>query len=94
MNRYANSKYIKTDDKIRLETPRFVNITEQDIGEYRIITVGKGSRLDNIAYQQYNDASLWWVLAKVNDMIFPFVTEAKNLVVPLNPNLVIQKVTK
>ena len=27
-----------------------------------------GDRLDSVAYRYYNDASLWWVVAKANEL--------------------------
>ena len=71
-----------------------VKISEQDIGEYRTITVKKGTRLDNIAFDMYDDASLWWIIAYVNELITPFVSSKMNLVIPKNPNSIIQKVIK
>lgn len=91
--RYSKTETIETKSgEIRLATPTFYNITEQDIGEYRVVTVKKGARLDNIAYQHYGDPKLWWILALVNELKTPFVGETLNLVVPLNYNLILAKV--
>ena len=27
-----------------------------------------GDRLDNLAYKYYNDVSLWWIIAKANNL--------------------------
>jgi hypothetical protein len=88
MNRYKNLEQVGK----RLATPKDVNITEQDIGEYRTITVKRGTRLDNVAFDMYEDASLWWVIAYVNGLITPFISDKMNLVIPKNPNPIIQKV--
>lgn len=73
----------------RLETPTLPKFTEKNIGTYKIITVTKGQRLDNISYSVYGDSSLWWILASVNDLKLPFISDNTfNLMVPDNPNII------
>ena len=45
--------------------------SEEDM--YHVVQVGEANRLDLIAYQYYNDARYWWLLASANNMIDPFV---------------------
>ena len=69
MNRY---KYIideKLDTKKKRKThmsalPPKVAATDQD---YYIIA-REGDRLDNLAYEYYEDSSQWWVLAQANHL--------------------------
>lgn len=35
-------------------------------GEYIIIDVSPGMRLDRLAHKYFSDSSLWWLIAKIN----------------------------
>lgn len=87
MSRYKNLNQIN----IRLEFPKPLEINDITIGDYQIITVKEGQRLDTIAYDFYKDSNLWWVLAKVNNLRLPFISERLNLIVPLNVNGIISQ---
>ena len=41
-----------------------IPLTDED----QFIRPKDGDRLDNLAYRYYNDASLWWVIAKANGL--------------------------
>ena len=41
-----------------------IPLTDSD----RFIYPKDGSRLDNLAFEFYNDASLWWILAQANGL--------------------------
>ena len=41
-----------------------IQITDNDIFVYPI----DGDRLENIAYRHYGDTTLWWIIAKANDI--------------------------
>jgi hypothetical protein len=41
-----------------------IEFTQDDIYIY----ARRGDRLDNLAYLYYNDQSLWWVIAKANNI--------------------------
>ena len=41
-----------------------------------------GDRLDNLAFQFYGDASLWWYIAKANNLTALNVPAGKSLVIP------------
>lgn len=45
-----------------------VALNDEDI----IHTVKEGETLQNIAFAQYNDSSLWYVIAEANDIGNPF----------------------
>lgn len=44
----------------------FFNITESHTDIYLRVT--KGTRLDTISQKIYNDASLWWIIASINNL--------------------------
>lgn len=88
------SRYIRLDvlENKYLETPKYLNITQQMIGEYKVLTLTNGNRLDIVAYDNYSDPELWWVLALVNDLKTPFITQTINLIVPINVNNILNSI--
>ena len=36
--------------------------------DYREDTLKQGQRLDNIAYEEYGDGRLWWIIAATSDI--------------------------
>ena len=66
MNRYdTTTTKNDTRKKFRAYRPTIypaIPIRDSDI----FITTVVGERLENIAYQYYNDGSLWWIIAKAN----------------------------
>lgn len=36
--------------------------------DYELIKLTPNMRLDRLAYKYYNDSSLWWVIAKINNI--------------------------
>ena len=71
MNRYYYTKTLKRttadDKKVRLyASTRYPKIdpTENDI----YIFARTGDRLDNLAYEHYQDTSYWWVIALANNL--------------------------
>ena len=68
MNRYANTPELKTYTGTRyLSTTVYPEVpySESDIYVYTT----EGDRLDNIAFQYYGDATLYWVIAIANPQI-------------------------
>lgn len=85
-NRYQNTKTVRADNT---NSSYYVNsiypdITMQDTDYYVITTVE--DRLDLLAYNFYNDSSLWWIIASANalsgDSIYPPV--GTQLRIPIN----------
>ncbi len=66
------SRYKFTDIKLRGDGKRVfkptmypkIPIRDSDIFIYPRF----GDRLDNLAYKYYNDVSLWWIIAKANNL--------------------------
>ena len=73
MNRYQNISKIKSDQHVHnyYGTKYYVNNIYPDIpysenDQYIITTFG--DRLDLLAYDTYNDESLWWIIASANKL--------------------------
>lgn len=68
MQRYQPDTVIKNEDNQRIfETsyhPEFP-ITDKDL----FIITKRGQRFDELAYQYYQDQTLWWVIAKANGLV-------------------------
>jgi len=63
MARYLNKTIKTSSDKTRLQTTILPNIV--GLNDTYIETISP-ERLDTLANQFYNDASLWWVIAAAN----------------------------
>ena len=73
MSRYSNTKITKKSllpkqKKIvsSYGTTLYQRIPETN-GDLHVIST-EGDRLDNLAFQFYGDPSLWWYIAKANDL--------------------------
>ena len=73
MSRYSNTKITKKSllpkqKKIvsSYGTTLYQRIPETN-GDLHVIAT-EGDRLDNLAFQFYGDPSLWWYIAKANDL--------------------------
>ena len=65
MNRYINIPKIKSPSgKQMYQTVRYPEIPRSEDDIYVITTVG--DRYDTLAFQYYQDSSLWWVIANAN----------------------------
>ena len=59
MSRYKNTKLIQKNGTSYYKKTLYKEIPESD---------QDGDRLDLIAYQYYGDSSLWWYIAKANNL--------------------------
>ena len=97
MARYENTK-IKQDRVIRGRSPNPYNIisyrttiystipeTDSDI----YVITQHGDRLDNLAFQFYGDQSLWWYIAKANNLSFMTLPTGTSLRIPGTTNYAI-----
>ena len=65
--RYKNALLRKDKDGKRYYSPTIVdNIPLSDSDQFIFPFVG--DRLDTLAQRYYNDSSLWWVIAKANEI--------------------------
>jgi len=66
-SRYNNSSVKKLDSGERVyRTKIYPEIPLRDDDIY--IVTQTGDRLDGLAYQFYNDQSLWWIIAAANNL--------------------------
>ena len=67
MGRYNSSKTQKlTDGRRVLRSKIYPNIPKRD-NDIHVVTQ-QGDRLDSLANQFYDDASLWWIIATANNI--------------------------
>lgn len=65
MARYTNIPLIlSSNKKPMLQTVRYPEIPRSENDIYVITTIG--DRYDTLAFQYYQDSSLWWVIANAN----------------------------
>jgi len=66
-SRYRNNPTKKLKDGRRVYRSKiYPNIPLRDDDVY--VATETGDRLDTLAYQYYNDASLWWIIASANNL--------------------------
>ncbi len=66
-SRYTHTSIKKNKDGRRVFKPTIypkIPIKDSDIFIYPKF----GDRLDNLAHKYYDDVSLWWIIAKANDL--------------------------
>ena len=87
MSRYSNTKITRKSllpkqkkNVLSYETTLYQRINETN-GDLHIIST-EGDRLDNLAFQFYGDASLWWYIAKANNLTAMNIPAGKSLVIP------------
>ena len=87
MSRYSNTKTTRKSllpkqkkNVLSYETTLYQRILETN-GDLHVIST-EGDRLDNLAFQFYGDPSLWWYIAKANNLTALNVPAGKSLVIP------------
>lgn len=66
-SRYENNQTRKTNDgRTVYRSKIYPNIPLRDDDMY--VATETGDRLDTLAYQYYDDASLWWIIASANNI--------------------------
>ena len=66
-SRYENNESKKlVDGRIVYRSKIYPEIPLRDDDVY--VASETGDRLDTLAYQYYNDASLWWIIAAANNI--------------------------
>ena len=87
MSRYSNTKITKKSllpkqKKIvsSYGTTLYQSIPETN-GDLHVIST-EGDRLDNLAFQFYGDSSLWWYIAKANNLNSMNIPAGKSLRIP------------
>lgn len=66
-SRYENNEIKNTNDGRRVYRSKiYPNIPLRDDDIY--VATETGDRLDTLAYQYYEDSSLWWIIAAANNI--------------------------
>jgi nucleoid-associated protein YgaU len=91
MERYEDNIILKTNQNKQYFKGKFYpNIPLSESDNYVITTIG--DRLDLLAYQYYNDSTLWWIISMANNnvtkgLLYP--EPGTQLRIPININSVI-----
>ena len=80
MSRYKNSRIKSEQNKTYYNTTIFDKIPKLESDIYVITQYG--DRLDLLAHQFYGDVSLWWYIARANDLNTMIVKENIQLRIP------------
>tara|TARA_R100001129_G_scaffold88032_1_gene60032 strand:+ start:274 stop:543 length:270 start_codon:yes stop_codon:yes gene_type:complete len=80
MSRYKNTRIEKKKNKSYYKTTIFNQVPKQDSDIYVITQYG--DRLDLLASQFYGDPSLWWYIARANDLNTLIIPENIQLRIP------------
>lgn len=76
MTRYqairSKSFYIPEDGKYNMPVCEMLKFQELNTDKYRIVTKGEQFNPDLIAFNEYGDESLYWVILMANNILDPF----------------------
>ena len=82
MARYNSTKISSKDKKNYYNTTIYVKVPKSDTDRYFIAQ--EGDRCDNLAFRFYGDASLWWFIAKVNNLTTMNIPAGTSLRIPID----------
>jgi len=90
MDRYKNTKII--NNKYAETVFPKIEAVEDDV----YIFARSGDRLDSLAYKYYNDITLWWVIARANDLSGDsmFIKIPSRIRIPMNLNTVLNTINE
>tara|TARA_R110000782_G_scaffold135755_2_gene228207 strand:+ start:465 stop:761 length:297 start_codon:yes stop_codon:yes gene_type:complete len=80
MNRYEDITIVKTEEGKRYQKSVQYPLMERKLTDIYIIGA-RHDRLDNLAFKYYEDARLWWIIARANNI------GKGNLTVPIGAQL-------
>jgi len=81
MDRYENTKIKKKNRKLHsYNTTMMPSFEEKNSDMYFIAT--EGDRCDLLAHRFYGDSTLWWVIAKVNNLSTMNIPAGTSLRIP------------
>lgn len=72
---YFTPRIIDTKNILLFDLFEKVDYTDYQGFQYHIVTTDQQNRLDLVAYQFYEDASYWWLIAMANKIIDPFILQ-------------------
>ena len=80
MSRYKSTDKNKKSNKKYYETTIYKKVEEKNTDSYFIAT--QGDRCDNLANRFYGDSTLWWFIAKVNNLTTNNIPAGKSIRIP------------
>ena len=84
MSRYRKTKIRKENKKSYYATTSLSKVDELNSDQYFIAQ--EGDRCDNLANRFYGDSSLWWFIAKVNNLTTMNIPAGTSLRIPIKRN--------
>jgi nucleoid-associated protein YgaU len=80
MSRYNKTNKNTKNNKNYYETTIYTEVKEKNTDSFFIAT--EGDRCDNLAHRFYNDSSLWWFIARVNNLTTNNIPAGTSLRIP------------
>tara|TARA_R100000482_G_scaffold75356_1_gene29127 strand:- start:33 stop:302 length:270 start_codon:yes stop_codon:yes gene_type:complete len=82
MSRYRYTKQDKKNKKNYYNTTVYKKVNEKNTDSYFIAQ--DGDRCDNLANRFYGDSTLWWFIARVNNLTTNNIPAGTSLRIPAN----------
>ena len=82
MARYENTKKQKINKKNYYQTTVYKKVKEKNNDQYFIAQ--EGDRCDNLANRFYGDSTLWWFIARVNNLTTNNIPAGTSIRIPAN----------
>ena len=82
MARYQNTKKQNKNRKSYYSTTVYKKVIEKNTDSYFIAS--DGDRCDNLAYRFYGDSTLWWFIARVNNLTTNNIPAGTSIRIPAN----------
>ena len=82
MSRYKQTKKISEKGNNYYQTTIYKKVEEKNSDGYFIAQ--EGDRCDNLANRFYGDSTLWWFIAKVNNLTTNNIPAGTSLRIPAN----------
>ena len=82
MARYKNTKKLRKNNKSYYSTTIYSKVPEKNSDSYFIAQ--EGDRCDNLANRFYGDSTLWWFIARVNNLTTNNIPAGTSLRIPIN----------
>mgnify|MGYP001371237607 FL=1 len=82
MSRYDTTKKNKKNRKSYYSTTVYKKVEEKNTDSYFIAQ--EGDRCDNLAHRFYGDSTLWWFIARVNNLTTNNIPAGTSLRIPVS----------
>ena len=82
MARYENTRKQSKNKKSYYSTTIYKKVEEKNTDSYFIAQ--QGDRCDNLAQRFYGDSTLWWFIARVNNLTTNNIPAGTSLRIPVN----------